>query len=335
MPRSPAPGAKLSSRTRGQLREVLKAQTAQEQASVDAQRLIIRAMLAESPVGADVANGLQVLEFLTYLKKGRFAYLPSQKRIAQRRYDAVSSLWMRLNPGQVPDAIVSAQEFRDYWPQTKRLLADVLRTVEAANGLAPALKASLAADHYLLRQRTRQGNDGVQGVLTGPVRDHAASGWKDGGRRKLNPPASFRPVESKWYACFLWENKVKKSRRGALEKDKDSIKIEWNPGKATAFEHYESNFAQLPKDQRPFLDQIYRASPAYYNALAQALRPRGQKLSDVFTSRRSARGGGLARRGYEITPENAFLELERQRQLRNERVRKHRARKKAEHPDND
>lgn len=110
----------------------------------------------------------------------------------------------------------------------------------------------------------------------------------------------------------------------------DNLKIDWDRSEMSAFDYFAKTFGDRPIEQRPFADQVHYASSAYYNALAQALRRQGMLISDVFPIRESARGGAIAKRGgAELTPEEAWSELQRRRARQAASAKAYRQRQKA------
>jgi hypothetical protein len=98
----------------------------------------------------------------------------------------------------------------------------------------------------------------------------------------------------------------------------------------TAAEYFQEHFASTPLADRPFADDVRRASPRFYNALATFQSQRGQSINDLFPADPAARGGAKIKMGPDPTYEELLARRDRERESTRIRVANWRRRKKLE-----
>lgn len=106
----------------------------------------------------------------------------------------------------------------------------------------------------------------------------------------------------------------------------------WDPRSMTAIAHYRETDGMLPPDKRAFADEVHRADRRYYNALAQYQSRKHQSIGDLFPMRPEARGGAITKldQRADLSPEEALVELNRQKEAARLRMANLRAKRRAE-----
>lgn len=198
----------------------------------------------------------------------------------------------------------------------------IFRTLEAAQANAEhrddVVRVALGRHGFAYLIVTTGKSDDLSELSLYPV-----DTWHE--REAIDPKSNKISHNTRSIAVYKWGV----DRSGRSDK---KLEIAWKGRDfgMTAAEYFQEHFASTPLAERPFADDVRRASPRFYHALATFQSQRGQSINDLFPADPAARGGAKIKMGPDPTYEELLARRDRERESTRIRVANWRRRKRLE-----